>query len=74
MKALELFFKRSMEWIYFLIIIMIVFNMTTEFLQRVGILGTMLTVTDIQYYGVLSVMLAINNFLSQRFFGLELFK
>ncbi len=74
MKALELIFKRSMEWMYFLIIIMIVFNMTTEFLQRIGILGAMLTMTEIQYYGVLSIMLAINNFLSQKFFGVDLFR
>jgi len=74
MKALELIFKRSMEWMYFLIIIMIVFNMTTEFLQRIGILGAMLTMTEIQYYGVLSIRLAINNFLSQKFFGVYLFR
>ena len=58
----------------FLSIIIIVFNMTTEFLQRIGILGAMLTVTEIQYYGVFSIMLAINNFLSQKFFGVDLFR
>lgn len=75
MKALlELLFKGSMEWVYFLIVIMVLFNTLTEFLQQIGLLGATLTVTEIQYYGILSMALAINNFLSQRFFGLELFK
>lgn len=50
MKALlELIFKGSMEWVYFLIVIMVLFNTLTEFLQQIGLLGTTLTITEIQY-------------------------
>ena len=42
--------------------------MLTEFLLRTGI-AEELTTSDLRFYGVLSIMLALNNFLSEKFFG-----
>lgn len=67
-------FKNISEWIYFFIIIIVLFNMFTDFTLKLGVIKEILTISDLQYFGSLSVMLAINNFISKRFFGLELFK
>ena len=63
-----------MEGMYFLIIIIIVFNMLTDFFFKIGFVTETLAVSDIRYYGGLSVMFAINNLISKKFFGVELFR
>ena len=73
-KILDLIFRNSVEGMYFLIIIIIVFNMLTDFFFKIGFVTESLAIRDIQYYGGLSVMFAINNLISKKFFGVELFK
>lgn len=77
MKLTELahsLFRRSLEWMYFLLVIILIFNVLTDFFQKIGLLGNILTITELQYYGMISFLLAINNLISKKFFGLELFR
>jgi len=67
----HLLFRHAFEWLSFLIVIIILFNMFTEFAQKTGVTGQSLTLVEVQYYGFISVLLAINNLISNRFFGLR---
>lgn len=67
-------FKNIIEWLYFLIVVIILFNMFTDFTQKVGLIEGALTTNEVRYYGFISVMIAINNLISRKFFGIELFK
>ena len=67
-------FRSSFEWISFLIVVIVLFNMTTDFLQKLGIISSILSISEIQYYGFLSILLGMYNVVSKKFFSLEIFK
>ena len=64
-------FKTTIESVSFFIVVITLFNLFTDFMFKIGIISGELSVRTISYYGIVSIMLALNNMLSQRFFGIE---
>ena len=59
------FIKYIAEGFAFFIIVIILFNMLSQFLQTVNLFVS----EDVRYIGMVSVLLALNNLLTKSFFG-----
>lgn len=64
--------KYLFEGTLFLTVIVILFNSLTDFAEKLGVLYVPLTIEQIQYFGFLSIFLAILNLMSHKFFGFSL--
>jgi len=61
-------YKKILEGLLFVLVIIILFNTLTDFSLKIGIIKTLNT-QQIQYFGFLSSLLATLNILSKKFFG-----
>lgn len=66
-------FKTTIESVSFFVVVITLFNLFTDFMFKMGIIPAELSTRTISYYGIVSIMLALNNILSQKFFGIEIF-
>lgn len=64
----ELILKNSIEGLAFLLVSMVIFNQSVQFLQILGLFAQ----ESITYVGALSVLFAANNLLSKKFFNMHL--
>lgn len=64
----ELILKNSIEGLAFLLVSIIIFNQSIQFLQTLGLFAK----ESISYVGVVSVLFAANNLLSKKFFNIQL--
>lgn len=64
--------KNILEGVFFILVVIILFNTITDFALKIGITSRQLTTQDIQNFGFLSYFLGVLNFLSGKFFGFSL--
>lgn len=74
MNIFETFYKNILEGLFFLIVIIILFNSFTDFAYKLGMVAETLELQQIQYFGFLASFLAILNILSDKFFGIALYR
>lgn len=74
MNIFETFYKNILEGLFFLIVIIILFNSFTDFAYKLGMVTETLELQQIQYFGFLASFLAILNILSNKFFGIALYR
>jgi len=61
--------RRTYEGVAFFLVIIIMFNMLTQFLQTLGLFKP----EDVTYVGMIAVLLGLNNLLTRKFFGYRIF-
>lgn len=62
------------EGLLFLFITIILFNSLTDFATKFNLISGTLTMTQLQYFGVVSSLFAALNVLSKKFFGFEIIR
>lgn len=72
MKLIHIIYLNVLEGIFFFLLITFLFNSLTDFSYKLGIVGEILDLQQIQYFGFLSCFLAMLNILSNKFFGFSL--
>ena len=72
MKIIEQIYKRILEGVLFVIVIVLLFNLFVDFGANTGIISIPLETPQIQYLGLVSAGLAFLNILSGKFFEIKL--
>lgn len=72
MEIIASIYKRILEGVLFIIIIVLLFNLFVDFGANAGIISLPLETAQIQYIGFVSTGLALLNILSGKFFEFKL--
>ena len=70
----EIIYKNLIEGLYFLIIVLLIFDISTSITYKLSLTNEILRQNETFFYGLLSVNLALLNIITKSFFGFELFK
>ena len=70
MSIIEVFYRALTRGFIFAVVVIVLFNMLTDVATKTGFVIGALTTSESQYFGIVSVFLALFDALTNRLFGL----